>query len=55
MTIKNRRGSVIWRKNVTATTNWRYWHYAGKCGAEYVVVYETAGGTASFPFRVKRA
>jgi hypothetical protein len=55
MTIKNSRGAVVWRKNVTATTSWRYWHYKGKCGAHYVVVYRTAGGTAMFPFHVKRA
>ena len=54
MTIKNGRGAVVWHKNVTATTSWRYWHYKGTCGARYVVVYKTAGGTARFPFRVKR-
>jgi hypothetical protein len=55
MTIKNARGMVVWRKNVTATRIWRYWRYTGKCGAGYVVVYKTAGGTARFPFHVKHA
>jgi hypothetical protein len=54
MAIKNSRGSVVWHKNVTATTRWRYWHYKGSCGARYVAAYKTAGGTARFPFRVKR-
>jgi hypothetical protein len=54
MTIKNSRGAVVWHKDVRATTSWRYWHYKGRCGARYVVVYKTAGGTAKSPFRVKR-
>jgi hypothetical protein len=54
MTIKNSSGAVVWDKNVTAKTSWRYWHYKGRCGARYVVVYKTAAGTGRFPFRVKR-
>jgi hypothetical protein len=54
MTIKNSRGVVVWRKSVIATTSWRYWHFKGKCGARYVAIYRTAGGTAKFPFHVRK-
>ena len=53
ITIKTRRGTVVWRRNVTATSSWRYWHYKGACGRRYLVVYRTAGGTAAFRFRVE--
>jgi hypothetical protein len=54
MTIKNAHGTVVWHKNVTATTNWHFWHYKGKCGSRYVAVYKTPGGTAKFHFHVKQ-
>lgn len=53
--IKTRRGKVVWRKRATATTRWRYWRFRGACGTRYVLTYRTRGGTARFPFRVKRA
>jgi hypothetical protein len=53
MTIKKSHGAVAWRKNATATSNWRYWRFRGTCGASYVLIYETAGGTARFPFHVR--
>ena len=53
ITIKYRLGAVVWHRNATATKTWRYWHYTGKCGRRYVVLYTTAGGTARFAFRVK--
>jgi hypothetical protein len=53
MTIKNSHGIVVWRKNVTATTSWRYWRYRGACGAHYELTYTTADGTSKFPFRFK--
>jgi len=52
--VKNSRGVMVWHKNVTATTTWRYWHYRGKCGARYTAVYKTPSRTARFPFRVRR-
>lgn len=55
VTIKNARGKVVWRRNVVATTTWRYWHYTGRCGRRYVAVYQTARGTVRFPFRVRRS
>ena len=53
MTIKNSRGVIVWRKNATATTAWRYWHFRGTCGASYMLMYRTAGGTARFPFHIR--
>jgi hypothetical protein len=55
MTIKNGRGVIVWRKTAQATTTWRYWRFRGTCGASYVLIYKTAGGTARFPFDVRRA
>jgi hypothetical protein len=55
ITIKASRGTVVWRRNVTAPSRWRYWRYKPSCGRRYVVFYTTAGGTARFPFRVKPA
>jgi hypothetical protein len=55
ITIKASRGTVVWRRNVAATSRWRYWRYKPSCGGRYVVVYTTARGTARFPFRVKPA
>jgi hypothetical protein len=55
LSVKNSKGTVVWHPNLTATSaHWRYWGYKGKCGARYVAVYRTAGGTTRFPFRVKR-
>jgi hypothetical protein len=55
MSVKNGQGRVVWHRSVTATpAHWRYWRYKGRCGARYVAVYRTAGGTVSFPFRVER-
>jgi hypothetical protein len=55
MSVKNSHGRVVWRRNVTATpAHWRYWRYKGRCGARYVAVDKTAGGTVSFHFHVKR-
>jgi hypothetical protein len=54
MTIRKRQGAVVWRKRVIATTTWRYWHFKGTCGRRYVAVYQTAGGTSKFPFRVRK-
>jgi hypothetical protein len=53
MTIKTRQGKIVWRKNTTATTSWRYWRFYGKCGVRYVLTYRTVGGTARFHFRVR--
>lgn len=55
ISVKNARGKIVWHRNVRATAaHWRYWRYKGKCGARYVAVYKTAGGTATFRFRVKQ-
>jgi hypothetical protein len=54
MTIKNSRGRVVWHKTATATTSWRYWRFRGACGASYALTYKTAGGTARFPFHIRR-
>ena len=54
LSVNNSKGRVVWRRNVTASSaGWRYWRYKGKCGARYVAVYKTAGGTTRFPFRVR--
>ena len=53
MTIKNSKGAVVWHRNVTATTSWRYWRFRGACGARYELIYTTAGGTSRFSFRFK--
>jgi hypothetical protein len=55
MMIKNSRGEVVWHKTATATTTWRYWRFRGRCGANYVLTYKTAGGTAHFRFHIRRA
>jgi hypothetical protein len=54
MTIKTAKGNVVWQKSVTAKTKWRYWYYKGKCGSHYVATYETARGTASYAFHVRK-
>ena len=46
--VENSRGAVVWHKNVTATTTWRFWPYRGRCGASYTAVYKTPGGTSRF-------
>lgn len=53
MTIKNGRGAVVWHRNASATTSWRYWRFRGPCGSRYVLIYQTAGGTDRFRFRVR--
>jgi hypothetical protein len=53
MTIKNSNGVVVWHRNVTATTSWRYWRFRGACGARYELIYTTAGGISRFSFRFK--
>lgn len=53
ITIKNGRGRIVWRRNATATSTWRYWHFRGACGARYVLTYKTVGGDSKFPFRVR--
>jgi hypothetical protein len=53
MTIKNSHKVIVWRKNATATANWRYWHFRGTCGAVYVLTYRTAAGTAHFTFHIR--
>ena len=55
ITIETKAGkTVVWHKNVVATTTWQYWHYKGKCGTSYVAIYTTSRGSAKFPFRVRR-
>jgi hypothetical protein len=53
ITIKTSRGAVVWQRNANATTTWRYWQFRGKCGSSYVLIYQTAAGTARFRFRVR--
>jgi hypothetical protein len=55
ITIKNSRGAIVWHKNATATTKWRFWRFRGKSGASYVLIYKVPGGTVRWPFHVHRA
>lgn len=54
ITIRNRRGKVVWRRRAKATNSWRYWRFRGACGSRYVLTYATAAGLDRYPFRVRR-
>jgi hypothetical protein len=49
------RGVVLSRRRVTATGQWRRWHYTPRCGRHYHVRYTTFAGTETFNVWVQRA
>ena len=49
------RGIVLERRQVTATSHWRTWHYEPRCGRHYRVRYTTFAGVSSFRIWVRRA
>jgi hypothetical protein len=48
------RGIVLERRQVTATSHWRRWHYAPRCGRHYRARYTTFAGVSSFRVWVRR-
>ena len=52
--IKSINGTTLVRRNVRATSRWRYWHYTPRCGRRYRVQYTTPNGTLTYPVRVRR-
>jgi hypothetical protein len=48
-------GLVLERRRVTATSQWRRWHYAPRCGRHYKVRYTTFAGIDTFNVWVQRA
>ena len=39
---------TYFRRNVRATTRWRYWHYCPRRAARYRVTYKVPGGRVSY-------
>jgi hypothetical protein len=48
------RGIVLDRRRVTATSHWRRWRYAPRCGRHYRVRYTTFAGVSNFRVWVRR-
>jgi hypothetical protein len=48
------RGIVLEHRRVTATSEWRRWHYVPRCGRHYQVRYKTFAGVSSFRVWVRR-
>ena len=42
------RKLVLSKKRVTATSTWRYWNYAARCGHHYYVRYTVPKGVQTF-------
>jgi hypothetical protein len=51
--IESARKYVLAHKRVHATTRWRYWHYAPRCGHTYYVRYVVPGGSITAKVRVR--
>ena len=45
---------VLWSRQVTASTSWKYYRYRPRRTGVYFLRYKTAGGATSFRIRVRR-
>jgi len=52
--IRSSSGALLWHRDVTATTSWRYFRYSPGCGRHYRVRYETSSGTTTFRVWVRK-
>jgi hypothetical protein len=54
ITVRSFAGVTVWFRHVTATTSWRFWHYRGRCGHRYQIIYATSGQTTRWTIRIRR-
>ena len=52
--VRSPAGALLWRRTVTATSEWRYFRFTPRCGRNYRVRYVTAAATTSFKVWVRK-